>query len=117
MLWESIFVGIVGTMIVSMMQSYLNVHFGIQCTIVAVLGVAFWAQMSVVYVLSDQSANVGFQVFDVYYYSIDLNDYVVVKCLDASLWFAWQLFVMIKHRNHVRVTNATRKWIVIKNNA
>ena len=111
-IWGCIFVSVIFVNGVSMIQAYVNVHFVFQIAIV-VICLSIFVLTALSRIIDNQQSIYGFEFGDNYHYSIDFSNFVLVKAIDVSIWFLWQLYVMFRHGNKIRVANANREWVVI----
>ena len=111
-IWECVIIGGFFVTGVAMIQSYLNLHFIFQIGVVLIC-VACFIYGTIYRIMANETSTYGFWIFNNFYYSMDFNDYIVVKAIDVSIWFSWQLYVMFRYGNKIRVANAKRQWIVV----
>ena len=111
--FEVVFIAIIGTFGISSSEGYLSLH---KYTMyLAVLAAIAWWMHEAVYHCFEEKDTAQFEtkisIFGKKYpITINFSDIVVVKSLDTSLWFTWQLWTMYFHSNTLRVSKIERKW-------
>ena len=109
---QCLFVAIIGTVFISMIEAYLNVPHCVKILVV-LMGISFWIRFGTFHLIGEniQSLKVNLTINGDNYF-IELNDLIITKSFDATVWFCFQLWTICRYKSKLTVYDTKREWIV-----